>query len=198
MKPNSLKVTALLLAAALSFDARLATAAQSESWACEKHLAVVSEKEGVPLGVLYAVGLTESGRKSKLHPYALNIEGETVFAKSRDDALAVFAKARREGKKLIDLGCMQVNHYYHGANFRSPAEMLVPEKNIIYAARFLKQLRQEHGSWTMAVARYHASAGNKKAQKSYICSVIKNLVRSGFGQWTVEAKAFCSQRVSTR
>jgi hypothetical protein len=198
MKPNRLKVVALLLAVALSFDARPATAAQSESWACEKHLAVVSEKEGVPLGVLYAVGLTESGRKSKLHPYALNIEGETVFAKSRDDALAVFSKARREGKKLIDLGCMQVNHYYHGTNFRSPAEMLVPEKNIIYAARFLKQLRQEHGSWTMAVARYHASAGNKKAQKSYICSVIKNLVRSGFGQWTAEAKAFCSQRVSTR
>lgn len=198
MKPNRLKVAALLLAAALSFDARLAVAAQSESWACEKYLATVSEKEGVPLGVLYAVGLTESGRKSRLHPYALNIEGETVFAKSRDDALAVFSKARRQGKKLIDLGCMQVNHYYHGINFRSPAEMLVPEKNIIYAARFLKQLRQEHGSWTMAVARYHASAGNKKAQKSYICSVIKNLVRSGFGQWTAEAKAFCSQRVSSR
>jgi hypothetical protein len=198
MKSNRLKVTALLLAVALCCDARLAVAAQSESWACEKYLATVSVMEGVPLGVLYAVGLTESGRKSKLHPYALNIEGETVFAKSRDDALAVFSKARKEGKKLIDLGCMQVNHYYHGANFRSPAEMLVPEKNIVYAARFLKRLRQEHGSWTMAVARYHASAGNKKAQKSYICSVIKNLVRSGFGQWTPQAKAFCSQRVSIR
>jgi hypothetical protein len=198
MKPNSLKLAALLLTVALSYDAGQAVAAQSESWACEKYLATVSETEGVPLGVLYAVGLTESGRKSRLHPYALNIEGQTVFAKSRDDALAVFSKARREGKKLIDLGCMQVNHHYHGANFRSPAEMLVPEKNIVYAARFLKQLRQEHGSWTMAVARYHASAGNKKAQKSYICSVIKNLVRSGFGQWTAEAKAFCSQRVSTR
>jgi hypothetical protein len=198
MKPRSLKWAALLLAAALSCSAELAIAAQNESWACEKHLALVSEKEGVPLGVLYAVGLTESGRKSKLHPYALNIEGETIFAKSGEEALAVFLKARKQGKKLIDLGCMQVNHYYHGANFRSPAEMLIPEKNIVYAARFLKQLKQEQGSWTMAVARYHASAGNKKAQKSYICSVIRNLVRSGFGQWTPEAKVFCSQRASAR
>jgi soluble lytic murein transglycosylase-like protein len=196
MKLRSLKWLALILAAALSCNGGLAVAAQSESWACEKHLALVSEKEGVPLGVLYAVGLTESGRKSKLHPYALNIEGETVFAKSRDDALAIFLNARKKGKKLIDLGCMQVNHYYHGANFRSPAEMLIPEKNIVYAARFLKQLKQEQGSWTMAVARYHASAGNKKAQKSYICSVIKNLVSSGFGQWTPEAKSFCSSRFS--
>jgi soluble lytic murein transglycosylase-like protein len=188
--------TVLLLAVALSFSKGSALAAQGEAWPCEKHLAPVSEKEGVPLGVLYAVGLTESGRKSRLHPYALNIEGETVFAKNRDDALATFSRARKAGKKLIDLGCMQVNHYYHGANFSSPAEMLVPEKNIVYAARFLKQLKQEHGSWTMAVARYHASAGNKKAQKTYICSIIRNLVKTGFGQWTPEAKAFCSARFS--
>jgi soluble lytic murein transglycosylase-like protein len=161
---------------------------------CEKHLARVSKSEGVPLGVLYAVGLTESGQKSKLHPFAMNIEGETVFAASKQDALDRFEKARKEGKKLIDLGCMQVNHHYHGKNFASPAQMLVPEKNIVYAARFLKQLHGEHGTWTMAVARYHASAKNTKAQKRYICSVIGNLVASGFGQWTSEAKTFCKPK----
>ncbi len=148
----------------------------------------------MPLGVLYAVGLTESGNKGQLHPFALNIEGDTVFAKDKADALRKFAQARKSGKKLIDLGCMQVNHYYHGANFSSPEEMLVPEKNIVYAARFLKQLKEEHGSWTMAVARYHASARNTKAQKKYICSIIRNLVASDFGAWTPEAKEFCNQR----
>jgi soluble lytic murein transglycosylase-like protein len=168
--------------------------AASQRAICEKHLVRVSAQENVPLGVLYAVGLTETGNKGWLHPYALNIEGETVFATSEKEALQKFAKARKQGKKLIDLGCMQVNHYYHGSQFKSPAEMLVPEKNIAYAARFLRSLRQEHGSWTMAVARYHASAGNKKAQKRYICSVIRNLASSDFGQWTPAAKSFCGKK----
>lgn len=181
-------------AAAFSFNEASAARADQQSLICERQLARASQEEQVPLPVLYAVGLTESGNKGRLHPYALNIEGKTVFAKSKQDALREFANARKQGKKLIDLGCMQVNHHFHGENFSGPAEMLVPDKNVTYAARFLKQLRQEHGSWTMAVARYHASARNKKAQKRYICSVISNLVRSDFGEWTPEAKAFCGVR----
>lgn len=172
----------------------LASWADAQSLICEQQLARTSEAEQVPLAVLYAVGLTESGNKGRLHPYALNIEGRTVFAKDKKDALRHFADARKHGKKLIDLGCMQVNHYYHGKNFAGPSEMLVPDKNVTYAARFLKQLRKEHGSWTMAVARYHASAHNTKAQKRYICSVISNVVRSDFGKWTPEARAFCGVR----
>jgi soluble lytic murein transglycosylase-like protein len=161
---------------------------------CEQHLVRAAQQENIPLGVLYAVGLTESGRKGKLHPFALNIEGETVFAESEDEALRVFNKARRKGKKLIDLGCMQVNHHYHGKKFKSPREMLEPAKNIAYAAKFLRQLHDEQGSWSMAVARYHASPTNKKAHKRYICSVIRNLVASDFGAWTPESRAFCSVR----
>jgi soluble lytic murein transglycosylase-like protein len=157
-------------------------------------LARVSRDEQVPLGVLYAVGLTETGRKGRLHPYALNIEGETVFANSKAEALETFEHARQSGKKLIDLGCMQVNYHYHGKNFASPAEMLVPEKNIVYAAKFLKSLHEKQGSWTMAVALYHASPRNTVAQKRYICSVIRNLVASDFGAWTPEAKAYCGRK----
>jgi soluble lytic murein transglycosylase-like protein len=177
---------------AFTSDSSFAATGASGGEACEPFLARVSKEQQIPLGVLYAVGLTESGNKGKLNPYALNIEGKTVFAASKEDALRTFQLARAEGKKLIDLGCMQVNHFYHGKKFNSPADMLVPEKNIKYAARFLKDLRQEHGSWTMAVARYHASAQNTKAQKRYICSVIGNLVKTGFGAWTPESKSFCS------
>lgn len=159
---------------------------------CETYLAEVSQREQVPLGVLYAVGLTETGSKGVLHPYALNIAGKTVLTKSRSGALEQFNKARHDGVKLIDLGCMQINHHYHGARFTSPDQMLDPETNIVYAARYLKQLREQEGSWTMAVALYHASSRNKKAQKSYVCSVIKNLVATDFGAWTPESKAFCS------
>lgn len=158
---------------------------------CEQFLPAISRSENVPLGVLYAVGLTETGNKGSLHAYALNIEGKTVILNSKAEALIAFEKARLSGKKLIDLGCMQVNHYYHGKNFKSPADMLDPQQNIVYAARFLKVLKQQEGSWTMAVARYHASASNTKAQKRYICSVIRNLVTSDFGAWTPESRSFC-------
>lgn len=169
----------------------LAAPAMAKDNICEKHLAAASRKHDVPVGVLYAVGLTETGRGGKLHPYALNIEGRTFVASGKREALIAFRAARKEGKKLIDLGCMQVNHYYHAKNFRSADDMLAPERNIDYAARFLRQLYIEHKSWTMAVARYHASAHNKKAQKRYICAVIGNLVGTGFGAWTRESKAFC-------
>jgi hypothetical protein len=158
---------------------------------CEREMASVARDEQVPLGVLYAVGMTETGNKGSLHPYALNIAGKTVFTGSADAALAEFARARKKGIKLIDLGCMQVNHHYHGRNFASPAAMLDPHTNIVYAARFLRRLRVSEGSWTMAVARYHAGPDNNPAQKRYICAVIANLVGSGFGAWTPESRRFC-------
>ena len=172
------------------FDAGAASSA-STTWICEREMATAAQEERIPLGVLYAVGLTETGRKGALHPYALNIEGKSVFAASREDALAEFNRARNRGKKLIDLGCMQINHHYHGQEFRSVSAMLEPRQNVRYAARFLKELRQREGNWTMAVARYHAGPNNNPAQKRYICAVIRNLVATGFGAWTPEAKRFC-------
>ena len=167
------------------------SAVAKDAGVCEREMAAASAKYDVPLGVLYAVGLTETGRKGSLHPFALNIAGKTVFASSPSEALTLFHQSEAKGVKLIDLGCMQINHYYHGAEFRRVDDMLIPALNVDYAARFLSQLRVQEGSWTMAVARYHAGPDNNPAQKRYICAVIKNLVVSGFGAWTPQAKAFC-------
>lgn len=183
-------------AASTSSSARAAGTPGNEN--CESHLEKYSIQENVPLGVLYAVGLTETGRKGRLHPYALNIEGTSVVLGSRQEALQAFVAARKQGKKLIDLGCMQVNHYYHRKNFASLEAMLDPETNIQYAARFLRRLKQDHGNWTMAVALYHASPRNKKAQRRYVCAVIGNLVATGFGAWTDESLKFCGKKVRIR
>jgi soluble lytic murein transglycosylase-like protein len=166
-------------------------AAAAKSNVCEREMASAAVAEGVPLGILYAVGLTETGRKGSLSPYALNIEGRTVFASSERQAILEFKKAKASGKKLIDLGCMQINHHYHGGKFGSVAAMLDPHDNVRYAARFLKELKAQEGSWTMAVARYHAGPDNDPAQKRYICAVIRNLVATGFGNWTPESRRFC-------
>jgi len=181
-----------LLATALAALYEPAKASSSQGLkVCEAEMVGAASKYDVPLGVLYAVGMTESGRKGSLHPFALNIEGRTVFAATADEALKVFATARKKGAKLIDLGCMQINHHYHGREFGSAREMLDPAQNVTYAAKFLKHLRRREGSWTMAVARYHAGPNNNPAQKRYICAVIRNLVASGFGAWTPEARRFC-------
>ena len=147
----------------------------------------------MPAGILYAVGLTETGKRGSLQPNALNIEGKAVFPRSAGEALATFENARREGKKLIDLGCMQINHRYHGDHFRSVADMLDPHQNVDYAARFLVSLHARHMTWSMAVARYHAGPDNDPAQKVYVCRVIANMVATGFGKWTPNASAFCNQ-----
>jgi soluble lytic murein transglycosylase-like protein len=184
----------LATGAALAFmcSAGVATPrAAGESNACEREMARAAEKYGVPLGMLYAVGLTETGRGDSLRPYALNIEGRGVYDIDRGEAVRRFEKARREGARLIDVGCMQVNHHFHGKNFASVEDMLDPARNVDYAARFLVELKAREGSWTKAVARYHAGPNNDPAQKRYICRVIANMVATGFGTWTAEARAFC-------
>jgi soluble lytic murein transglycosylase-like protein len=158
---------------------------------CEQQMITASERHHVPLGVLYAVGMTETGKKGSLHPFALNVEGKTIFTDSADEALRVFRQSRKSGAKLIDLGCMQINHYYHGKMFSSLEAMLDPQTNVDYAAKFLSNLRVSEGSWTMAVARYHAGPTNNPAQKRYVCLVIRNLVASGFGSWTADSRTFC-------
>src|SRR5690625_22135 len=159
---------------------------------CEREMTRAAAAYDVPLGVLYAVGMTESGRRGSLQPYAMNIEGRAHFAASAAEAVSEFRAARLQGRRLIDLGCMQINHHYHGEKFASVEAMLDPRLNVAYAASFLRELRAREGSWTMAVARYHAGPNNDPAQKRYVCAVIRNMVTSGFGAWTPDAKAFCN------
>ena len=159
---------------------------------CESEILHAADRYGIPAGILYAVGLTETGKKGSLQPNALNIEGKAVFPKSRAEALADFEAARRDGKTLIDLGCMQINHRYHGSHFRSVEDMLDPRQNVDYAARFLADLHARHVTWSMAVARYHAGPNNDPAQKRYVCRVIANMVATGFGAWTENAHKFCT------
>ena len=177
--------------AALCLSSLACTGARAAANPCEAEILHAANRYGIPPGILYAVGLTETGNKGSLQPNALNIEGKAVFPRSRTEALADFDAARQQGKTLIDLGCMQINHRYHGAAFRSVADMLDPHRNVDYAARFLASLHAKHQTWSMAVARYHAGPDNDPAQKVYVCRVIANMVAVGFGKWTTNARAFC-------
>lgn len=185
------RLLAIVLATACLSSTAIRTAG-ADANPCEPEILRAADRYGVPAGILYAVGLTETGNKGSLQPNALNIEGKAVFPRSRVEALAAFENARREGKTLIDLGSMQINHHYHAAHFRSVDDMLDPRHNVDYAARFLASLHARHVTWSMAVARYHAGPDNDPAQKIYVCRVIANMVATGFGKWTSNARIFCN------
>ena len=184
-------VVALVVAVFTSSPATMGAAAGSNL--CEREMIRAAEKHGVPIGMLYAVGLTETGRGDSLRPYALNIEGNASYDEDKQTALRRFAAARAAGAKLIDVGCMQINHHFHAQEFTTVEEMFEPSANVDYAARFLKELREREGSWTMAVARYHAGPNNDPAQKRYVCRVIANMVATGFGAWTSQSREFCGR-----
>jgi soluble lytic murein transglycosylase-like protein len=186
--PLKLASLAALALAIFTFDAEAQQAGR-----CEMQIQAAARKYGIPEGILYSVGLTETGRKGSLSAYAMNVEGKAYFASSLPEALKLFAQAKNAGAKLIDLGCMQINHHYHGEEFASVEAMFDPAKNVEYAALFLKRLHDKHETWTMAVARYHAGPNNNPAQQRYVCRVIANLVATGFGKWTPGASAFCAK-----
>ena len=154
-------------------------------------MAAAARDNGVPLEILYSVGLTETGHQGVLGPYDLNVDGRAVHAATLAEALAAYAQAAQAGARFIDVGCMQIDYRFHAAHFRSLADMFDPERNVRYAATLLKQLRTQEGSWTMAVARYNAGPENPRAQRAYVCAVIAHMVASGAGAWTPNARAFC-------
>ena len=93
----------------------------------------------------------------------MNVDGRAVHSASLSEALARFALERARGAKLIDVGCMQINHHWHAAHFSSLSEMFDPAHNVDYAASYLKELKAQEGNWTLAVARYNAGPDNPKS-----------------------------------
>jgi soluble lytic murein transglycosylase-like protein len=187
----SLRAATASLAVFISSVGTLVPASAAQN-PCETEILRAAGQYGIPVGILYSVGLTETGKKGTLQPYALNVEGKAYFPPTRTAALRIFDQAEARGARLIDIGCMQINHLYHGSHFASVAQMFDPHLNVDYAAQFLADLKRKHVSWSMAVARYHAGPNNDPAQKQYVCRVIANMVATGFGKWTPNARRFCN------
>ena len=176
--------------AAFSFEA-FAQVPAAPVVSCEREIAIAAQRYDIPLAVFYAVGLNETGVKGRLQPYSMNIDGRASTNGSLAEALAHFRQAKAAGARMIDIGCMQINHHYHATHFASLEAMFDPSQNIDYAARFLRDLKQRERTWTMAVARYNAGPDNDPAQKRYVCGVLTKMVASGFGAWTESARNFC-------
>ncbi len=145
--------------------ARFSNAATSEyepagSEICRQSAKQAALATGVPLSVLRAISLTETGRKQNgkflSWPWTVNMEGKGRWFNNKTDALQFAASGLQRGARSFDIGCFQINYRWHGRAFRSIEQMFDPNANALYAARYLLRLFQEKGSWNAAAGAYHS------------------------------------------
>ncbi len=127
---------------------------------CEAAIVNGARRGGVPVEVLHAVALTETGRKSagriRPYPWAINREGKGYWFKNRAEAIAFARESLAEGRESFDVGCSQINYRWHGHAFPSLEDMFDPQWTATYAAQFLRNLYEERGSWSEAAGAYHS------------------------------------------
>ncbi len=154
-------VSRIALCAGLAL-AGSALRAESDSNAalCETAILNGAKRGGVPAKVLYAIALTETGRKSngrvRPYPWAINREGKGHWFETREEALTFAQKSLLEGRKSFDVGCVQINYRWHGHAFPTLDDMFDPEWTATYAAQFLRTLYEERGDWSAAAGAYHS------------------------------------------
>ncbi|TNC71313.1 transglycosylase SLT domain-containing protein [Rubellimicrobium roseum] len=134
----------------------------SPSWADDSDLCLLAAQDasrlsGVPLSVLLAISLTETGGGAgRPWPWTVNMEGEGHWFATRNEALA-FAEARHAGgAESFDVGCFQINWQWHHRNFVSIDQMFDPLANATYAASFLSSLAEEGRNWSEAAGAFHS------------------------------------------
>lgn len=130
---------------------------------CANTIRRIEAQGRFPTGLMQAIALVESGRSDATTgakfawPWTVHAEGRGRYFASKAAAVSAVRKLQAKGVSNIDVGCMQVNLYYHGDQFDSIEAALDPVRNAVYAARFLKRLYDAKGSWNKAVALYHSS-----------------------------------------
>ncbi len=155
------KPLAALLAALLPAPAS-ASATGNPAALCEEAARIASDRAGVPLDILRAVALTETGHRPagggplQPWPWATNQGGAGNWFPSHDEAAAHVDTLLAEGVTNVDLGCFQLNHRWHADAFASTADMLDPLQNALYAASLLKRHYAASGDWSAAAGAYHS------------------------------------------
>lgn len=140
----------------------LPNAGQAEDYSavCEQAAQMASQQSGVPVSVLKAISLNETGRKrdGAFRPWAwtVNMEGAGHWFDTRDEARAYVFKEFKRGARSFDVGCFQINYKWHHTAFSSIDEMFDPTANALYAAKFLTELYNEFGDWTKAAGAFHS------------------------------------------
>ncbi|MBC8337603.1 MAG: transglycosylase SLT domain-containing protein [Alphaproteobacteria bacterium] len=136
---------------------------------CTRESTSTEQRLNIPRHLLNAISRAESGRWNKARranvawPWTVTSGGKGRFFDTKAEALAEVEFLMTEGVRNIDVGCMQVNLYYHASAFESLAEALDPATNVTYGASYLKTLHSVTGDWARAAGFYHSKTPERNA-----------------------------------
>ncbi len=158
------KKNCFLVLVFVGFSASAADWPVAQSAACSAAISAAEKRYPLPPGLLASIARVESGRPISTAndvrpwPWAIDAEGRGLFLDSKPAAVAWVEQARTRGVFVVDVGCLQVNLFYHPTAFASVDEAFDPGANADYAARFLLSLYHgpAAGSWPVAVGLYHS------------------------------------------
>lgn len=139
----------------------LATPAAAQvSDLCDAAAVAAARATDVPPEILLTLTRTETGRAVhgtlRPWPWAVNQAGTGRWLADRQTAVAHVEETIAGGASNIDIGCFQLNFRWHGHAFASIDAMFDPQRNALYAARFLSALHGETGDWRLAVGAFHS------------------------------------------
>ena len=86
-----------------------------DSNTCRDAIGSVERSMKLPIGIMQAISLAESGRWDKISrsgfawPWTVTAHGRGQFYPSKQAAITAVRKLKAKGVKNIDVGCMQVN-----------------------------------------------------------------------------------------
>lgn len=142
---------------------------------------LAAQQAGVPVAVLYAIALQESGMT--LHgrrvpwPWSLNVAGQTQRFPNRAAACTALKQALQQVKPTqVDVGLAQINLGYQQHRYQNPCELLNPYRNLRIAAQILLEQHQPGQDWLTTAGRYHRPAGGEPAAR-YRAGVSQHLMR---------------------
>ena len=171
------KVLFSLFASFFGFTvANAATEKLGTSDLCLKAAKPIAKRLNTPSGLLQAISLKETGRWDQKRgmsypwPWTVTAGGKGVYFATKKEAIDKVQALRKKGVRNIDVGCMQINLFYHPNAFDNLDQAFDPLTNTRYAADFLTNLYRNNGSWNLAIERYHS--GNTTRGTKYRKAVI--------------------------
>ena len=147
----------------------------------------IATERGIPYTVLYAVALTESGKRVasadvyRPWPWTLNVAGRGYFFDSRLEAWQALTDWLQAGRRSIDIGLMMVNWHYHQERLGTPWKALDPYHNLRVGAGILQDCYVTRQDWWASVGCYHSPTNSYRADqyKRRVVSRWRRIVSEG-------------------
>jgi hypothetical protein len=159
------------LRACVALAAALALLAPRMAWAqgmpapaalCEAAIRTAEQRYDLPPNLLTSVSLVETGRPDagtgRLRPWPWSVQANSVghYFATKAEAIDWVRNAQAQGIASVDVGCLQVNLYFHAQAFETLEAAFDPATNVDYAARFLTRLHAETSDWVQSIGFYHS------------------------------------------